>query len=146
MKKILVLLVAGILLNGCVAKKVVTEYKETVKLDSIYIVKDRFITERVLDTLTIKEPCDSITGKLRDFEKEINVTNAKVVLKSVQGEIKVEVDIDSIVNSRITEFKQTFKNKIEYKKTETEKYRIPFWVWITILVEGLIIFLLIRFK
>ena len=146
MKNILLIIIIGLLAHSCVSKKVVTEFKEVVKLDSVYIVKDRVVTERVLDTLVVESVCDSVSGVLRDFEKEINTTTAKVVLKSVKGDIQVTVDIDSIVNSKVTEFKLNYKTKIETKEINITKYKTPLWIWGIVLIEGLIIFLLIRFK
>ena len=146
MKKILVIIIIGLLAHSCVSKKIVTEFKEVVKLDSVYIVKDRVVTERVLDTLTIQQPCDTVTGLLKDFEKEIRTSNAKVKLSSVKGSIQVTVNIDSIVNSKISEFKQNYKTEVEYKEINITKYKTPLWIWGIVLIEGLIIFLLIRFR
>ena len=72
MKKILLIIIIGLFAHSCVSKKVVTEFKEVVKLDSVYIVKDRFITKKVVDTLVVESPCDTVTGLLKDFDKEIN--------------------------------------------------------------------------
>jgi hypothetical protein len=134
------------LLFGCVAKKTSTEYKEIIKRDSIYIIKDRFITQKVIDTLIVESPCDTVTGALKDFEKEIRTSNAKVVLKSVKGSIQVSVNIDSIVSSKITEFKQNYKSETHKKDKAKVIFRTPLWAWLLILLESLIIFLLIRFK
>ena len=143
--KILLSLIIIIIFSSCVAKKTTTEFKEVIKRDSIYIIKDRFITKQVTDTLTIERPCDSVTGKLKDFEKEIRTTNAKVVLRSVKGAVRVYVDIDSTVNSRIKEFKLNHNTEKEIKEVEKVIFRTPLWVWLVMLIEGLIIFLLIKF-
>lgn len=144
--KLFFFIISFTLLFGCVAKKTSTEYKEIIKRDSIYIVKDRFITQKVVDTLIVESPCDTVTGKLKDFEKEILTNNAKVTLKSVKGSIQVSVNIDSIVSSKVTEFKQNYKSEIQIKEVEIVKFRTPLWIWLLILLEGLVIFLLIRFK
>ena len=91
------------LFSGCRSHKTVTEFKEVIKRDSIYIIKDRFITQKVVDTLIVDSPCDSVTGVLKDFEKEIVTPQAKVVLKSVKGTIQVSVDIEAIVEERVRE-------------------------------------------
>ena len=146
MKKIIIIIILGLFAYSCASKKVVTEFKEVVKLDSIYIVKDRFITQKVTDTLVVKNPCDTITGNLKDFSKEIRTNNAKIKLSSVKGSIQVSVNIDSIVNSRITEFKQNYKVEKEIKEVKITKYKTPLYLWMLIIIEGLIVFLLIRFK
>jgi hypothetical protein len=138
MKQILFLIIIGFF-YGCVSKKIVT--KETIKRDSIYILKDRFITKQVNDTIVIKDICDTL-GNLKSFDRVIKTNNVKVALKSVNGSIQATVNIDSIVNSRVREFKQNYKS--ETKETKITKYRIPFWVWIVMIMEGLVILLLFR--
>ena len=144
--KLFFFIIIFFIFTSCVAKKTTTEFKEVIKRDSIYIIKDRFITQKVIDTLIVESPCDSITGVLKDFEKEIVTPQAKIVLKSVKGTIQVSVNIDSIVSSKITEFKQNYKAETQIKEIEIVKFRTPLWVWGIIIFEGLMIFLLIRFK
>ena len=146
MKKIIIIIILVLFAYSCASKKVVTEFKEVVKLDSIYIVKDRFITQKVTDTLIVENPCDTVTGVLKDFEKEISTNNAKVTLKSVKGSIQVSVKIDSIVSSKITEFKQNYKSDVQIKEVEIIRYKTPLWLWMLVGIEGLIIFLLLKLK
>jgi hypothetical protein len=146
MNKLFFFIIIFTLLHSCVAKKTTTEFKEVIKRDSIYIIKDRFITQKVVDTLIVESPCDSVTGVLKDFEKEIVTPQAKVVLKSVKGNIQVSVNIDSIVSSKITEFKQNYKAETQIKEKEIIIYLTPLWVWGIIIFEGLMIFLLIKLK
>tara|TARA_R110002050_G_scaffold38981_2_gene95812 strand:- start:591 stop:1028 length:438 start_codon:yes stop_codon:yes gene_type:complete len=132
-------------LYSCVSKKVITETKEVVKRDSIYIIKDRFITKQVNDTITIDKPCDSL-GNLKSFDRVIKTNNVKITLKSVKGNIQATVNIDSIVNSRIVEFKQNYQSKVQVKETEVVRYRTPLWVWFVITLEALVILLLLRIR
>ena len=133
------------LFSSCVAKKTTTEYKEVVKMDSIYITNDRYITKQVNDTILIEQPCDTL-GNLKDFDRQIRSGGVKVSLKSVNGNIKATVDIDSIVNSKITEFKQNYKSEVQIKEIEIVRNRVPLWVYTTILLQSLIILLLFKFK
>ena len=144
MRKIIFILIISTL-YGCVSKKVITETKEVVKRDSIYIIKDRFITKQVNDTITIDKPCDSL-GNLKSFDRVIKTNNVKITLKSVKGNIQATVNIDSIVNSRIVEFKQKYKSKVQVKETEVVRYRTPLWVWFVITLEALVILLLLRIR
>ena len=132
-------------LYSCVSKKVITETKEVVKRDSIYIIKDRFITKQVNDTITIDKPCDSL-GNLKSFDRVIKTNSVKITLKSVKGNIQATVNIDSIVNSRIVEFKQNYQSKVQVKETEVVRYRTPLWVWFVITLEALVILLLLRIR
>ncbi len=139
-KKIVLLILIGFFYN-CVSKKLVTEKKEVIKIDSIYILKDRFITKQVNDTIVITEVCDTL-GNLKSFDRVIKTNNVKVALKSVNGSIEATVNIDSIVNSKIQEYKKSYRSKTEIK--EITKYRVPFWVWAVIFLEALVIFILFR--
>ena len=143
-KRLFFFIISFTLLSGCGSSKTVTEFKEVIKRDSIYIIKDRFITQKVIDTLVIESPCDSVTGVLKDFEKEIRTNNAKVTLKSVKGSIQVSVNIDSIVSSKVTEFKQNYKSETQIKEVEVIRYKTPLWLWMLVVIEGLIIFLLLK--
>ena len=145
MKKILVIIIIGLFAYSCVSKKVVTEFKEVVKLDSVYIVKDRFITKQVNDTITIEQPCDSLGG-LKDFERVIVSDKVKVSLKSVKGNIQATVDIDSIVNEKIKEYKSNFKANTQIKEVEVIKYKTPFYHWLIHIICALLIALLLKFK
>lgn len=145
MKKILVIIIIGLFAYSCVSKKVVTEFKEVVKLDSIYITKDRFITKQVNDTITIEQPCDSLGG-LKDFERVIVSDKVKVSLKSVKGNIQATVDIDSIVNEKIKEYKSNFKANTQIKEVELIKYKTPFYHWLIHIIFALLIALLLKFK
>jgi hypothetical protein len=114
-------------------------------MDSIYITNDRYITKQVNDTILIEQPCDTL-GNLKDFDRQIRSGGVKVSLKSVNGNIKATVDIDSIVNSKITEFKQNYKSEVQIKEIEIVRNRVPLWVYTTILLQSLIILLLFKFK
>ena len=132
-----------ILLNSCGSKKTVTEYKEKIVKDSIFITKDRFITKQVNDTITIEQPCDSL-GQLKDFDRQIQSGGTKVRITSVKGDIKASVNIDSLVNERIREFKQSYQKEVEIKEVEVIRYKTPYWVWIVIILETLAIILFIK--
>ena len=139
MKKLLILL----LLFGCASKKTVTEFKEVIKLDSIYITNDRYITKQINDTITIEAPCDTL-GRLKDFSRVIRANNVKLSLNSVKGNIQAAFNIDSLVNSRISEFKQNYKSKTEIKEKVVVKFKTPLWLILLAICEGLIILILFR--
>jgi predicted acyltransferase (DUF342 family) len=143
--KTILLAIILLILNSCASKKIITEYKDRIVKDSIYITNDRYITKQINDTIVVNSVCDSL-GNLKDFDRQILSNNVKVSLKSIKGDIQVTVDIDSIVNSKITKFKQNYKVVKEIKEVKITKYKTPLYLWMLIIIEGLIIFLLIRFK
>jgi hypothetical protein len=143
--KTILLAIILLILNSCASKKIITEYKDIIVKDSIYITNDRYITKQINDTIVVNSVCDSL-GNLKDFDRQILSNKVKLSLKSIKGDIQVTVDIDSIVNSKITEFKQNYKLEKEIKEVKITKYKTPLYLWMLIIIEGLIIFLLIRFK
>jgi hypothetical protein len=143
--KTILLAIILLILNSCASKKIITEYKDRIVKDSIYITNDRYITKQINDTIVVNSVCDSL-GNLKDFDRQILSNKVKLSLKSIKGDIQVTVDIDSIVNSKITEFKQNYKLEKEIKEVKITKYKTPLYLWMLIIIEGLIIFLLIRFK
>jgi len=144
--RIFFFIISIFILFSCNSKKVVTEFKEVIKKDTLIITKDRLITKAFTDTLYVENPCDSITGDLKDFQRSINTNNAKIDLSSVKGKIRLSVNIDSLVNERVKEYKSNFKQDTEIKKEVTIRYRTPLWNWIVIGLLSLIIALLLKFK
>lgn len=143
--KLFFFIISLALLSSCATKKTITEFKERIVKDSIFITNDRYITKQVNDTILIEQPCDTL-GRLKDFDRQIYSGNVKVSLKAVNGDIRATVNIDSIVNSKITEFKQNYKSETKIKEIKIVKFRTPLWVWLLIGLESLVIFLLIRFR
>ena len=143
--KTILLAIILLILNSCASKKIITEYKDRIVKDSIYITNDRYITKQINDTIVVNSVCDSL-GNLKDFDRQILSNNVKVSLKSIKGDIQAVVNIDSLVNYKITEFKQNYKKEVIIKNSEIVKYKTPLWMWLTIVFETLIILLLFRFK
>jgi hypothetical protein len=132
--------------TSCTAKKVVTEYKETIKTDTIYKTKTIKEVQRFTDTLTIENPCDSLTGKLKPFKQLIKTKQGNISLTGLNNVITQEIDLKGYKD----QLEQTYKSKYEkftknYNK-ETVRYKVPFYHWLIHLICGLVIFLLIRLR
>lgn len=144
--KILFYLILGaFFFNSCVAKKTITEYRDKIVRDTIIKNVTRTVTEQIKDTITIEEPCDSL-GNLKDFERIINNDKAKVVVTNDKGNLQVQVDIDSLVNSKVEEFKSNFKSDTIVKTKEVIRYRTPVSVIVILLISIGLNVLLLRFK
>ena len=144
-KEFIYITLVFILLSSCTAKKTVFQYKDRVVRDTVNLYKERVVTKQVIDTLTIEQPCDSL-GNLRNFEKEIRTENAKILLKSVKGNIQVNVNLDSIVNQKISKFKSTYEKQVEIKEVEIIRFKHPLWMIITLAISILLNFLLFRIR
>tara|TARA_R110002096_G_C14395214_1_gene706934 strand:+ start:429 stop:869 length:441 start_codon:yes stop_codon:yes gene_type:complete len=141
MKKIILLIL--VIFTSCVAKKTTTEYKERIVKDTLIINKERIVTQQVIDTLVVESPCDSL-GNLKDFVKEIRTPIAKVSLKSVKGAIEVSVNIDSIVDQRISKYRKSYNKEVHTKEVEVVRYKYPLWLILSLVVSIIVNLFLLK--
>lgn len=126
MQKFIILL-ACVAFLSCKSNKSVTEYKETLRIDTI---KSEKIIEKfraVRDTLVITNPCDS-SGLLSTFYSRLVLPNGSVTIKSDKGQIRATIDIDSIRHEIEKNYRNSQQKVIEYRDREVIKYRVPTWV------------------
>ena len=130
---------------GCVAKRTTIEYKERVVKDTIYTETIKTVFKDVKETLYVDSPCDSV-GLLKPFEKTIITEKATIKLYNDKGSIKVDVNIDSIVDLKVKEFKSNYKREIQTKEVEIIRYRYPIWLVLTAIISTLLCLLLLKSK
>ena len=126
MQKFIILL-ACVAFVSCKQTKTLTEYKETLRIDTI---KSEKIVEKfraVHDTLVITNPCDS-AGLLSTFYSRLILPNGSVTIKSDKGQIRATIDIDSIRHEIEKNYRNSQQKVIEYRDREVIKYRVPTWV------------------
>lgn len=123
---------------SCKQTKTLTEYKETLKIDTI---KSEKIVEKfraVHDTLVITNPCDS-SGILSTFYSRLVLPNGSVTIKSDKGQIKATIDIDSMRQEIENNYRNSQVKWIEYRDKEVIKYRVPTWVVMLLFAEALML-------
>jgi len=126
MQKFIIFL-ACVAFVSCKRTKTLTEYKETLRIDTI---KSEKIIEKfraVHDTLVITNPCDS-SGLLSTFYSRLVLPNGSVTIKSDKGQIRATIDIDSIRQEIENIYRNSQNKTIEYRDREIIKYRVPTWV------------------
>lgn len=147
MKKILkiplYLLLVLFFFNNCRTKKTVTEYKDKIVHDTIIKNVTKTVTKQIKDTILIEEPCDSI-GNLKDFSRVIKNDKAKVEVSNNKGNIEVKINIDSLVNSKVEEFKKNYKSEVVIKEKEVVKFRTPWYMFVILGFSILLNIVLIR--
>lgn len=137
MRKLAILL-ACLGFFSCKQTKTLTEYKETLRIDTI---KSEKIVEKfraVHDTLLITNPCDS-SGILSSFYSRLVLPNGSVTIKSEKGQIKATINIDSMRNEIENNYKNSQVKWIEYRDKEVIKYRVPTWVVMLLFAEALML-------
>jgi hypothetical protein len=128
-----------------VAKKSTIEYKERIVKDTIYKELIKTVFKPVKEVLYVNGPCDSL-GFLKPFEKTLITNKTKVKLYSDKNVIKVEVNIDSIIELREKEFKSNYQSIKEQKSVDVVRYKYPIWMIITLLISVLLNVLLLKNK
>ena len=99
---ILVLLISS-LFYSCKSRKTVTEITKT---DTIYKSEIIKITPAQLNTIKIESVCDSL-GRLKSFNYTFTNGTIKTVLKTIKDTLYLESNVDSIVNSKVNEYKSS---------------------------------------
>ena len=140
------ILLACIGLFSCKQTKTLTEYKETLRIDTI---KSEKIVEKfraVRDTLVITNPCDS-SGILSTFYSRLVLPNGSVTIKSDNGQIKATIDIDSMRNEIENNYRNSQVKWIEYRDKEVIRYQVPTWVVMLLFAEAimLVAYLYVKF-
>ena len=140
------ILLACVALSSCKQTKTLTEYKETLRIDTI---KSEKIVEKfraVRDTLVITNPCDS-SGILSSFYSRLVLPNGSVTIKSDKGQIRATIDIDSMRNEIENNYRNSQVKWIEYRDKEVIKYQVPTWVVMLLFAEAimLVAYLYVKF-
>jgi hypothetical protein len=145
MRKFLILL-ACVALSSCKHTKTLTEYKETLRIDTIKTEKIVEKFKAVHDTLTIQNPCDS-SGLLSTFYSRLILPNGSVTIKSVKGQIKATIDIDSMRQEIENNYRNSQVKWIEYRDKEVIKEVVPTWVVMLLFAEAimLVAYLYVKF-
>lgn len=143
--KLFFFIISLIILNSCGAKKTITEYKEKIVKDSIYITKDRVIVERVLDSIVIDSPCDSL-GNLKPFKRTLIIPQGKIDLYSENGNINSNIDLKGYEKVLEKRYQLMYEKKVSEIESKSVSYKTPLWMWLTIILETIIIILLVKLK
>jgi len=139
------LIVILLLLSSCGSKKIVTQTKEIIKNDTIIITKDRVITKAIVDSIIIKEPCDSL-GILKPFKQRLKTDRGTITIENRNNSIEAIINLDSIVQSVEKHYKSNVTKTVSDNKTEIIKYRIPSWIIVSLVVSILLNVILVRVK
>jgi len=135
MKNVIFIIILYIF-TGCAAKKVYVETKTT---DTIYKKEIIKVSIPQVNKVFIDKPCDSL-GNIIPFKHIIYNDKVRTVIKTVNNNIVVEQNIDSIVDIRVREY-------ISKNKSHEEviiKYRVPKWCYYSLLITSLLLVWIFR--
>jgi len=136
MKNIFIYLFFGVcfFFFGCTAKKSVSEKIVEKSSDTLTYVlpsENNFVISNLCDTLN--RPLELI--------KTIDTGVSETSLEVKDNTLVLQVKTDTVFKDRIQ-----YRDRVETVKEDVVRYKIPTWVWITIIVETLLIIALIRFN
>jgi len=129
-------LVLILLLGSCKPTKSVTEYKEVIKIDTFIREQIRIIKESVNDTLYLPSPCDSLGNVI-----PVVYTNNIIRYRASKSGVLLIVNQKKIVDSTLVEKTKTKDSAIQTK--EIIKNVIPWWIWVIMILELILILLLL---
>jgi len=145
MNKNILFILFTLLFLSCATKKTTIKKEYIKKVDTLIVTKDRIITKRFTDTLTVEKPCDSL-GNLRPFKQSISVPQGKIELTSVDGSIQAKIDLKAYESIFENKYRIKYENKIKESSEEIIRYKTPLWLLIYSVVITVICALLLRFK
>jgi len=129
---------------SCRTSKVETQ-KSIIKIDTFRTEKIVHIYNSVKDTLIIENPCDS-AGILTRFYSKITIPQGNIIIRSYNGSIKATIDIDSTKNVYEKQYQSKLKENENITFERIVKTVVPTWAILTIIIQGVLIFVWVYFK
>jgi hypothetical protein len=121
-------------LVSCKPQKTITEYKETIKVDTFIREQIKTIHEPINDTLWLPSPCDSLGNVI-----PINFSNNIVKYRASKSGVSLIVNQKKRVDSSLVEKSKSQNTDVQIKYVEIIKEVIPLWIWITLIVLVLLV-------
>lgn len=132
-------------ITSCATKKTTIQKEYINKVDTLIVTKDRIITERFTDTLTVENPCDSL-GVLKPFKQSISVPQGEITIVSNNGNIEAEIDLKAYESLFESKYRTKYEEKQKELNVEIIRYKTPLWLIIYSALVTIICVLLLRFK
>jgi len=117
-KFIALIILVYCLFISCKSKQIT---KTINSIDTIKVEKIIKIQTPQLNSIKIESVCDSV-GALKQFKYRFTSDKVKVSLKTIKDTLYLTYNVDSIVDSRLNEFKSSYKSE---KEVIIEKVKNP---------------------
>ena len=121
---IAMVLILMVLFVSCKSTETVIT-RDHVLSDTLIRHETELITLPTHYTTIIKNPC--LQDSLKALDHTINTGNATVTIKNQDGNLAIEVDTDSIINSRVEEIRKRLEKETSVKETTVVKTRVSKW-------------------
>ena len=129
------------LLIGCKAKETTVERTRT--SDTLITKSFEYVSQPIETKYTFSIECDSLGNvkEIKTFESS-GLNSASVQLKNNQLDLRLITGMSQSKTDTI--YKTKYKDVL--KTSDVVRYKTPLWMWITIILQTLVIILLFRFK
>jgi hypothetical protein len=127
-------LVLILFLVSCKPQKTITEYKETIKVDTFIREQIKTIYEPINDTLWLPSPCDSLGNVI-----PIKFSNGIVKYKASKSGVSLIINQKKRIDSSLVEKSRSDNTSTQIRYKEIIKEVIPLWIWITLILLILLV-------
>ena len=129
------------ILIGCKAKETTVERTQT--SDTLISKSFEYVSKPIETKYTFSIECDSLGNvkEIKTFESS-GLNSASVKLKNNQLDLRLITGMSQSKTDTI--YKTKYKDVL--KTSDVVRYKTPLWMWITIILQTLVIILLFRFK
>ena len=129
------------LLIGCKAKE--TTVKRTQTSDTLITKSFEYVSQPIETNYSFSIECDSLGNvkEIKTFESS-GLNSASVKLQDNQLDLRLITGMSQSKTDTI--YKTKYKDVL--KTSDVVRYKTPLWMWITIILQTLVIILLFRFK
>ena len=129
------------LLIGCKAKETTVERTQT--SDTLISKSFEYVSKPIETKYTFSIECDSLGNvkEIKTFESS-GLNSASVKLQDNQLDLRLITGMSQSKTDTI--YKTKYKDVL--KTSDVVRYKTPLWMWITIILQTLVIILLFRFK
>lgn len=133
MKRYLTLL--GIILIGlnlsCTAKKELVHKSETIKSDTLILKTETIKSALINSSIVIKELCDSITKRPKDYKQVFVVAGDTIKLSIENNQLKLDIKrIESTISEWRDKYQKEYERRLEYDKNVKTIVKTTKWTWI----------------
>ena len=135
------ILLVILLLSSCKAKETTVERTQT--SDTLISKSFEYVSKPIETKYTFSIECDSLGNvkEIKTFESS-GLNSASVKLKNNQLDLRLITGMSQSKTDTI--YKTKYKDVL--KTSDVVRYKTPLWMWITIILQTLVIILLFRFK
>ena len=120
-----------ILISSCTAKKELIQKSETIKSDTLVIKTETIKSPLINSSIVIKELCDSITNKPKDYKQVFVVAGDTIKLSIENNQLKLDIKrIESTISEWRDKYQKEYERRLEYEKNVKTIIKTTKWTWI----------------